>query len=58
MYYKADPNYLIVLSLKIVNYIKGAMCKISEDLLTEMQYKIHYNVFSGVKKTCYVIISL
>jgi len=28
--------------------IKGAMCDVSEDLLTEMQYKIHNYVFSGV----------
>jgi len=27
---------------------KGAMCNISEDLLTEMQYKIHNYVFRGV----------
>jgi len=30
------------------NLFKGAMCKIWEDLLTEMQYNIHNYVFSGV----------
>jgi len=38
---------------------KGAMCNISEDLLlTEMQYKIHNYVFSGVSINCYVFITL
>jgi len=32
----------------IVTLFKGAMCKNSEYLLTEMQYDIHNYVFSGV----------
>jgi len=36
-------------AFRYTKVVKGAMCNISEDLLTEMQYDIH-NMFSVVYK--------
>jgi len=41
-------NILRLLCTTLHYIIKGAMCKMFEYLLTEMQYDIHNYVFSGV----------